>query len=173
MRTARLKAMAMSMMLNNRPRFYQCSVCRWYVEATGDIGELVPWCEHFREAKMNFETKDSGKRQEFSTGMVRDVQTDKPRYDLLDMPMLKRWAELMGRGAVKYGENNWRKAATQEELTRFKASALRHMMQWFEGDTSEDHGAAVMFNIAGAEMVREKLRTQTLGQVQYTDIRQG
>lgn len=104
-----------------------------------------------------FETKDSGKRQEFPTGMVRDVQTDKPRYDLLDGPMLKRWAELMARGAIKYGENNWRKAATPEELNRFRASALRHMYQWLEGDISEDHGAAVMFNIAGAEMVQCKL----------------
>lgn len=105
-----------------------------------------------------FITKDSGQRQEFSTGMVRDVQTDKPRYDLLDWPMLKRWAELMARGAVKYGENNWKKAATDEELNRFKASALRHLIQWFNGDTDEDHASAVYFNVAGAEMVRQKLK---------------
>lgn len=107
-----------------------------------------------------FITKDSGERQEFETGMVRDVQTDKPRYDLLDVPILKRWAELMARGAKKYGENNWRKAATQIELDRFRASALRHMFQYLEGDTSEDHAVAVMFNLAGAEMVEQKLRQQ-------------
>lgn len=105
-----------------------------------------------------FETKDSGKREQFSTGMQRDVQTDKPRYDLLDRPMLKRWAELMARGAVKYGVNNWRKAATQEEMDRFDASLLRHTFQLLEGDRSEDHGAAVMFNVSGREMVREKLQ---------------
>jgi len=103
---------------------------------------------------MTFETKDSGQRQEFSTGMVRDVSTNKARYDLVDEPMLTRWAELMGRGAVKYGENNWRKAATEQELNRFKESAFRHFMQWFKGQTDEDHGAAVFFNIAGAEMVK-------------------
>ncbi len=119
---------------------------------------------------MNFETKDSGERQEFSTGMVRDVQTDKPRYDLLDVPMLKRWAELMARGAKKYGENNWKKAATEEELNRFKASALRHMFQWLEGDTAEDHGAAVYFNIAGAEMVRLKLREPDLAEVLFGKV---
>lgn len=109
--------------------------------------------------KMNngFITKDSGQRQEFSTGMVRDVSTDKPRYDLVDLPLLKRWAELMARGAKKYGENNWRKASTEVELNRFKESALRHMFQWLEGDTTEDHSAAVCFNLAGAEMVKEKL----------------
>src|SRR5258706_9099353 len=81
-----------------------------------------------------FITKDSGKREEFSTGMRRDTQDDKPRYDLIDRPFLKRWAELMARGAMKYGENNWRKAATSEELTRFRASAVRHMFQYLEGD---------------------------------------
>lgn len=114
-----------------------------------------------------FVTKDSGERQQFSTGMQRDTQTNKPRYDLLDMAMLKRWAELMGRGALKYGEHNWKKASTQEELDRFKASFIRHAFQYFNGDTDEDHGAACMFNIAGAEMVKEKLKfTQT-------DLRQG
>lgn len=104
-----------------------------------------------------FITKDSGKRQEFLTGMKRDVQENKPRYDLLDRPMLKRWAELMERGAVKYGEDNWKKAETEEELRRFEASALRHMFQWIDGETDEDHASAILFNVSGAEMVRTKL----------------
>ena len=105
-----------------------------------------------------FITKDSGKREEFSTGMTRDTQDDKPRYDLIDRAFLKRWAELMARGAKKYGEENWRKAATVEELTRFRSSAIRHMFQYLEGDRSEDHAAAICFNVAGAEMVEEKLK---------------
>lgn len=106
---------------------------------------------------MVFETKDSGKREEFSTGMVRDTQEDKPRYDLIDGAFLRRWAELMARGAKKYGENNWRKASTEIELARFKASATRHLFQWLDGDVSEDHAAAVAFNLAGAEMVKKRL----------------
>src|ERR1700693_948931 len=105
-----------------------------------------------------YQTKDSGQRQEFSTGMVRDIQTDKPRYDLVDWPMIKRWAELMQRGAVKYGEHNWKKAETEIELERFKASTLRHAIQWFMGETDEDHAAACFFNVSGAEMVKEKLK---------------
>lgn len=110
---------------------------------------------------MQFETKDSGKREEFITGMVRDTQNDKPRYDLLDRAFLTRWAELMARGARKYGEDNWRKASTETELARFKASATRHLFQWLDGDLSEDHAAAVAFNLAGAEMVKEKLKNIT------------
>lgn len=105
----------------------------------------------------DFITKDSGQRESFSTGMVRDTQTDKPRYDLLDFALLKRWAQLMGRGAVKYGENNWRKAATEAEMNRFAASLLRHTFQLLEGDRSEDHAAAICFNAAGYEMVLDKL----------------
>lgn len=108
---------------------------------------------------LRFETKDSGERVEFSTGMKRDIQTNKPRYDLIGSgwDLIKRWGELMARGAIKYGELNFEKAATEEELKRFKASGLRHMIQWFEGDIDEDHAAAVCFNIAGAEMVKKKL----------------
>jgi hypothetical protein len=111
---------------------------------------------------MEFETKDSGERQHFVTGMVRDIQSNKPRYDLVDWPMITRWAELMQRGALKYGEHNWKKAETEVELDRFRASALRHVIQWFNGDTDEDHAAAVMFNLGGAEMVSKKLKDKNV-----------
>lgn len=106
---------------------------------------------------MGFETKDSGARQEYASGMRRDLQTGKARYDLIPEPMLTRWAELMMRGADKYGERNWEKAESEEELVRFVASAFRHFVQWWRNDTDEDHASAVMFNIAAAEMVKEKL----------------
>jgi|ERR1019366_1164511 hypothetical protein len=105
-----------------------------------------------------FETKDSGTREQFDSGMVRDIQTGKPRYDLIDRNFLKRWAELMARGAEKYGEENWRQASGEAELKRFKASAIRHMYQWLDGDTTEDHAVAIAFNVAGAEMVKEKMK---------------
>jgi len=104
-----------------------------------------------------FITKDSGKRKEFKSGMVRDTQDGKPMYTLCYQPMLKRWAELMTRGAIKYGRNNWQLASGEEELERFKDSALRHIYQWLEGDTSEDHAAAVFFNMSGAEYVHAKI----------------
>lgn len=96
----------------------------------------------------------------FSTGMQRDTSKEKARYDLLPLFMLKRWAELMDRGAKKYNERNWEKAETEEELARFKESAFRHFIQWFSGEEDEDHGAAVMFNISGAEMVKNKLQNK-------------
>lgn len=125
------------------------------------LAEFIYSNKEQEKMAQEFITKDSGQRQEFSTGMKRDVQIDKPRYDLVDFAMLKRWAELMGRGAVKYGENNWRKAETEEEMNRFAASLLRHTYQLLEGDRTEDHGAAICFNVAGYEMVRNKLTERT------------
>lgn len=109
---------------------------------------------------MKFTTKDSGKRQEFKSGMVRDTNENKPRYDLL-IPkngdvMLKRWAELMARGASKYGERNWELADSPEEMERFKASACRHFFQWLNGEQDEDHASAVFFNIQAYEYILSK-----------------
>jgi HNH endonuclease/NUMOD4 motif-containing protein/dATP/dGTP diphosphohydrolase len=111
-----------------------------------------------------WQTKDSGKRVDFESGMRRDTQDGKPRWDLLFVPgmpyedqPLNRVAALMQRGAEKYGDNNWTLADSEEELIRFKASAARHFAQWFSGETDEDHAAAVWFNVAAAEYLKWKL----------------
>lgn len=106
---------------------------------------------------MTFEVKDSGYRQEYNSGMRRDTQDGKPDYTLLPEPMLTRWADHMTKGAVKYGRHNWQLADSEEELERFKSSAMRHMIQWLRGDRDEDHAAAVMFNLSAAEHVKNKL----------------
>lgn len=79
--------------------------------------------------------------------MVRDVQTGKPRYDLIPLGPLRRLAELYARGAEKYGDSNWQLATSREELDRFKGSAFRHFIQWLDGERDEDHGIAVCWNI--------------------------
>jgi len=117
---------------------------------------------------MVFKTLDSGKRQEYDSGMKRDLQDGKPDFSLIVsmmMPyeemMLTRWAALMTRGAEKYGRNNWQLANSEEELESFKASAMRHFMQWItDSNKEEDHAAAVLFNINAAEYVKWKLRTK-------------
>ncbi len=109
-------------------------------------------------ATVPYRTLDSGQRKQYESGMQRDTDQGKPRYDLLWEPMLTRWAELMARGAVKYGENNWQKANSEAELIRAKASAFRHFMQWMRGDIDEDHAVAVFFNISTAEYIKGKLK---------------
>lgn len=106
---------------------------------------------------MTYITKDSGKRKEFKSGMVRDTTQDKTLWHLVASgPMLKRWAELLTRGAQKYSADNWMKADGEEEYARFRESAFRHFVQWYSNETDEDHGAACFFNINGAEFVKGK-----------------
>lgn len=120
-------------------------------------------CEEPCGEAFGFQVKDSGERQQFSSGMVRDVQTNKPDISrVFDGPMLARWAEHITKGATKYpdiapGVPNWMLANGLEELNRFKKSAARHFYQWMKGDTDEDHAAATLFNINGYEYVRGRL----------------
>lgn len=127
--------------------------------------ELISAEETEQEDHMdNFTIKDSGKREEFNSGMVRDTAVGKADYTtILDGPMFDRWVEHLSKAKVKYpdvapGVANWTLAEGEEELVRFKKSAFRHFRQWLRGDRDEDHAAAVFFNINGAEYVREKIK---------------
>ena len=109
-----------------------------------------------------FVVKDSGVREEFKSGMVRDTSNGKVRYNrVLDGPMFKRWAEHLQKGAVKYPDTpsgpNWMLAAGAVELKRFKESAMGHFIDWLEGKVDEDHAAALFFNVNGAEYVKGRM----------------
>lgn len=112
-----------------------------------------------------YETKDSGAREHFESGMQRDTQDGKPRFDLIlpegipfEDQILTRFAALMARGAEKYEDRNWEKATGEAEIARGKASAFRHFMQWITGETDEDHAVATFFNIMLVETIQTKLR---------------
>jgi len=108
--------------------------------------------------------KDSGKRSTYDSGMVREPSENKPRFDLIvaegvpyDQQILTRFAMQMSHGAEKYADRNWEVANSKQEIDRMKESAFRHFMQWFCGETDEDHAAALMFNIMAVEMTKAKL----------------
>lgn len=94
--------------------------------------------------KPRFETKDSGQREDFSTGSRRDTRTGKGRYDLLPPAALRRLAQVYERGAAKYGDRNWELG---QPLSRFLDSALRHTFQVLEGKTDEDHAGQAAWNL--------------------------
>lgn len=132
----------------------------------GVVGEARRLVEQWKAGGLvskTFETKDSGDRVEYDSGMVRDTNGGKPRWDLMipkgvpyEELYLTRIARLYQRGAQKYEPRNWEKADSQEELDRALESAFRHFMQWFAGETDEDHAAAVFFNINEVETIRYK-----------------
>lgn len=92
--------------------------------------------------------KDSGHRESFMTGAVRDTQDGKPRPDRvlfwLPIEALERVAIHYENGARKYDRDNWRKGIP---ASRCLASAFRHLFQWMMGNREEDHLSAVVFNV--------------------------
>lgn len=86
---------------------------------------------------------DSGERQEFQTGSVRDTRKGKGRFDLLPCYALTRLAQHYENGTVKYGDRNWEKG---QNLSRYLDSAIRHLIKYLGGSREEDHLAAVAWN---------------------------
>ncbi len=88
--------------------------------------------------------KDSGQRQEWETGSVRDIRKGKGRYDLLPVYAVSRLAKHLELGADKYGDRNWELG---QPLSRYLDSALRHLFQVLAGKADEDHASAAAWNI--------------------------
>lgn len=105
------------------------------------------------------EVKDSGTRQSFGTGAVRDTQEGKGRYDLLPAYALDRIARHFENGAKKYGDENWRKGIP---LRRYLDSGIRHAFKFLEGHRDEDHAAAAAWNFLALIETEEQIRRGNL-----------
>jgi len=103
--------------------------------------------------------KDSGKREEFSTGSRRDTREGKGRFDLIPTLPLRRLARHYENGAVKYGDRNWEKG---QPLGRYIDSAMRHLICVLEGQTDEDHASAVSWNMFAYIATLEKINNGEL-----------
>lgn len=104
-------------------------------------------------------TKRGEKKDSFSTGAVRDTQDGKLRFDLIGVHMMKRLSALLVRGASNYGERNWEKG---QNVARTFASLFRHVVGYQEGDQTEDHLAAIVFNAMSIIHVEEEVRAGRL-----------
>jgi hypothetical protein len=112
--------------------------------------------------------KDSGARQKFASGAVRDIRAGKGRPDLIPPLALLRLAKHYENGAVKYGDNNWTLGIPS---SKFLQSALRHLNTYLMNiqlgqSQDEDHLSAAVFNVFGLifneEMVERGLRPAEL-----------
>lgn len=88
--------------------------------------------------------KDSGTRDEFATGAVRDGEKGKGRFDLIPYHALERLAQHFERGAAKYSPRNWEKGIPTH---RYADSAMRHLAKYIGGHRDEDHLAAAAWNV--------------------------
>ena len=95
-------------------------------------------------AELNWDFKDSGARQDFQTGAVRDIQDGKGRMDLIPVRALFEVAKVLESGAKKYDARNWEKGIP---LARFMDSGLRHAFKHLRGDRDEPHLAMACWNL--------------------------
>jgi hypothetical protein len=87
---------------------------------------------------------DSGERSEFTTGAVRDAMRGKGTPSLIPIAALRAVSRRFEDGAEKYGRSNWTKGIP---LSRYVDSTYRHLWQFMEGDKSEEHIGAVIWNV--------------------------
>ena len=92
---------------------------------------------------MTGEMVDSGAREDFASGAVRDSGTNKVRPDLISPLAELRLGEWCGAGAVKYTPWNWAKGIP---ASRCFESLKRHVAKYAAGMDDEDHVAAIMWN---------------------------
>lgn len=82
--------------------------------------------------------------QVFDTGSKRDTDKDKPLVNHLSGYLRLRFGYLLRKGANHYGKGNWRLGQPTE---RAEESLDRHLAKYLDGDRSEDHLSAMIFNI--------------------------
>ena len=105
--------------------------------------------------------KDSGEREHFDTGAVREPNLGRGRYDLISPIALRALAIHYEKGATKYSERNWEKGLP---LSRHLNSALRHLQDFLDGDRSEDHLSACAWNCFCITHIQQKIKTGELPQ---------
>lgn len=98
-------------------------------------------------------------RETFSTGALRDKDDNKSRPDLISPFFEERLGDLLTKGAKHYVVRNWEKGMP---ISRCIASLRRHLMQYQQGKTDEDHMAAVAFNAMAIIHYEEMIKHGTL-----------
>ena len=107
--------------------------------------------------------QDSGERQSFETGAVRDSAEGKSRPDLISPFATERLGNWLLLGSKKYSERNWERGIP---VSRTIASLHRHLMKYQQGSKDEDHLAAIMCNamfiLHTEEMVKRGVLPESL-----------
>ncbi len=97
--------------------------------------------------------KENDNNRKFSTGAQRDTAEGKLRMSLMPQQELKRVMKRYLDGVEKYGENNWMKGMP---LSAYFDCMHRHLEAWWRGDDTEDHAAAVVWNMLCAMHAERK-----------------
>jgi hypothetical protein len=94
----------------------------------------------------------------YPSGAKRSGDVEGIRYDLMVHELLREYAMACGEGAVKYGDNNWKKGMPDEAIY---SHAMEHLMKWNAGDRSENHLGKVVWGM-GALLWNDIHRKETV-----------
>ncbi len=104
---------------------------------------------------------DSGQRAQYATGAVRDASTGKGHFHSIPPTALRHMAKRFEDGARKYAQDNYMKGIP---LRHYMDSLMRHLLAWHEGDESEDHAGAILWNAATMVWTDEEIKAGRLPQ---------
>ena len=103
---------------------------------------------------------DNGLRKQSFTGALKeDARKGNPH--LIPTSALKMLAQRFQDGADKYGARNWEKG---HPLSNYIDSLYRHLWQFMDGETDEDHLAAVLWNAVALADTYTKINNGDLPQ---------
>lgn len=107
------------------------------------------------------ELPDTGERTVFETGAQRDKSSGKGYPSDIPPCAERRLASHFEYGALGkgYGRDNWMQGIP---LRRYHDALKRHLLSWSEGDVSEDHAAAVLWNMSCAMWTEEQIKSGKL-----------
>lgn len=89
-------------------------------------------------------TRDSKDVRAYEGGSVRHRPLGKGLYRAMPMVALRRLAQRYEYGAIKYGKSEGYKDGLP--VSDCWDSAIRHLIEYMDGDNSEDHLAACVWN---------------------------
>lgn len=71
------------------------------------------------------------------TQKVEGIKHDeaKPRWSLIPFKELAEVVDVLGMGAEKYGEGNWKNVSPMRD--RYFNAAMRHIMAWWSGERAD------------------------------------
>lgn len=105
-----------------------------------------------------------GVRETAITGGQREAATGKGRYDLIPAYPYKRLAIHYENGAVKNGDRNWEKGLP---VHRSIESLERHIQDFKDGERTEDHLAAIVWNAFAIMWTEREIATGRLPRELY------
>lgn len=138
------------------------------METNGDI----PTKDEERVVKKNAAARqlsslpDSGTRMSYSSGAIREVDDGKGSPHQIPTIMLRRLSKHFQEGAKKYGRHNWRKGMN---LSRYADAAHRHIWDYEDGEESEDHLTAAIWNLSALMWTEKEIKEGRLSE-EFDDL---